>query len=204
MPVLLQAKVEGPEAMKELLQCGKVCHRLLETCPHLCEATCHAGPCPTECSAPVTVSLPHLRKHCASRSPVKLMTSASYFVSWLPAFVDACRKAVCFTLLLYTLLMRRCNGIKHWLSKCGNPESAGDWWCGAQVRCACRRRKERRPCSLVRQQLRQRGLPAVIDDSSAAQLLGCDSKCHQLKVRTHWPSQQPLTLSGSWTPVSRH
>ena len=44
--------------MKELLQCGKVCHRLLETCPHLCEATCHAGPCPTECSAPVTVSHP--------------------------------------------------------------------------------------------------------------------------------------------------
>ena len=52
-----QAKAEGPEAVKELLACGKVCHRLLESCPHLCEATCHAGPCLSKCSAPVTVSL---------------------------------------------------------------------------------------------------------------------------------------------------
>jgi len=51
-----------------------------------------------------------------------------------------------------------------------------------QVRCACRRLKERRPCSVVRQQLKHRGLPAEIDSSSAVQLLSCDSKCHQLKV----------------------
>ena len=51
-----------------------------------------------------------------------------------------------------------------------------------QVRCACRRVKERRPCSVVRQQLKHRGLPAEIDSSSAVQLLSCDSKCHQLKV----------------------
>ena len=51
-----------------------------------------------------------------------------------------------------------------------------------QVRCACRRLKERQPCSLVRQQLKHRGLPAEIDSSSAVQLLSCDSKCHQLKV----------------------
>lgn len=42
--------------MRKVLACGKVCHRLLEACPHLCEAACHAGPCPTECSALVTVS----------------------------------------------------------------------------------------------------------------------------------------------------
>lgn len=50
------------------------------------------------------------------------------------------------------------------------------------MRCACRRRKERRPCSHVRQQLEEKGLPAEIDGSSAVQLLACDSKCQQAKV----------------------
>lgn len=54
------------------------------------------------------------------------------------------------------------------------------WW--MQVRCACRRKKEKRPCDLARQQLQDAGLPAEIDGSSAVQLLSCDSKCHQLQV----------------------
>ena len=52
----MQAQEAGPEAVREVLACGKVCHRLLEACPHLCEASCHAGPCSSECSALVTVS----------------------------------------------------------------------------------------------------------------------------------------------------
>ncbi|CAK0742649.1 hypothetical protein CVIRNUC_001411 [Coccomyxa viridis] len=99
-----QAQKAGTEAVRKVLACGKVCHRLLEACPHLCEAACHAGPCPTECSALVT------------------------------------------------------------------------------VRCACRRKKEKRPCDLARQQLQDAGLPAEIDGSSAVQLLSCDSKCHQLQA----------------------
>ena len=58
------------------------------------------------------------------------------------------------------------------------------WW--VQVRCACRRKKEKRPCDLARQQLQDTGLPAEIDGSSAVQLLNCDSKCHQLQVHRHW------------------
>ncbi len=55
------------------------------------------------------------------------------------------------------------------------------------MRCGCKRRKERQPCSLVRQQLQDIGLPDVIEDSSAMHLLGCDSKCQQLKVRCPTP-----------------
>lgn len=56
--LLLQARAEGSERVKEMLACGKVCHRLLDCCPHLCKATCHAGPCPGDCSELVTVSSP--------------------------------------------------------------------------------------------------------------------------------------------------
>ena len=52
----------------------------------------------------------------------------------------------------------------------------------AQVRCACRRRREKRPCASVRQELARRGAPATFDASAAVQLLDCDAKCAQLKV----------------------
>ena len=79
-----------------------------------------------------------------------------------------------------------------------------------QVRCACRRKKERWPCSLVRQQLQDSDLPAEIDGSSAVQLLGCDSKCHQLKVHKQLCQRlcSLLCLTGcasqTWNVVSVH
>lgn len=43
--------------------------------------------------------------------------------------------------------------------------------------------REKRACSAVRQQLAARHLPADFDASTAVQLLECDAKCHQIKVR---------------------
>ncbi len=54
---------------------------------------------------------------------------------------------------------------------------------GAQVRCACRRKREKRACSSVRLQLASQNAPADFDASSAVQLLECDAKCMQIKVR---------------------
>lgn len=54
---------------------------------------------------------------------------------------------------------------------------------GGQVRCACRRKREKRACSNVRIQLAAQNAPADFDASSAVQLLECDAKCMQLKVR---------------------
>lgn len=53
---------------------------------------------------------------------------------------------------------------------------------GSQVRCACRRLKEKRPCAAVRRQLAERGLPPAFEASAAVQLLDCDAKCVQAKV----------------------
>lgn len=54
---------------------------------------------------------------------------------------------------------------------------------GGQVRCACRRKREKRACSAVRLQLVAQNLPSDFDASSAMQLLECDAKCMQIKVR---------------------
>lgn len=53
----------------------------------------------------------------------------------------------------------------------------------AQVRCTCRRKREKRACSTVREQLAARGLPGDFDASTAVQLLACDAKCLQIKVK---------------------
>ena len=38
--------LQASEADKgELLCCGKPCHKALPKCPHVCQATCHQGPC---------------------------------------------------------------------------------------------------------------------------------------------------------------
>lgn len=65
----------------------------------------------------------------------------------------------------------RCAGVCEGMLRC------------AQVRCACRRKREKRACSTVRQQLADQILTADFDASTAVQLLECDAKCHQIKVR---------------------
>ncbi|EIE25322.1 hypothetical protein COCSUDRAFT_65191 [Coccomyxa subellipsoidea C-169] len=70
-----------------------------------------------------------------------------------------------------------CEAICH-LSECPASSSCQK---EVTVRCACRRMREKRACSAVRQQLAARHLPADFDASTAVQLLECDAKCHQIK-----------------------
>ena len=54
--VLMQASAAETA---QLLCCGKPCHKALPNCPHVCQATCHPGPCPAAsgaaCQEEVTV-----------------------------------------------------------------------------------------------------------------------------------------------------
>ncbi|KAK9820436.1 hypothetical protein WJX72_010343 [[Myrmecia] bisecta] len=52
--------LQQEEERAELLCCGKACHKALPRCPHLCEATCHPGPCPgaSTCGEEVAVRCP--------------------------------------------------------------------------------------------------------------------------------------------------
>ena len=59
MPMLLLLTQASTADKAQLLCCGKPCHKALPKCPHLCEATCHQGPCPaaggTGCQEEVTL-----------------------------------------------------------------------------------------------------------------------------------------------------
>ena len=151
-----QARSGGPAELQPLLSCGKVCHAQLPACPHLCEAPCHLGPCPgaSDCQASVTVRFLKLSGHGWGWMGHVTGTQAERAVTGIcmQAQSDATKQSGHWLLLL------------------------------VQVRCACRRQKEKRVCVAVRRELAGRGLPASIQDMPTVQLLECDAKCAQLKV----------------------
>lgn len=60
VPVLCHQLQQASAAeTAQLLCCGKPCHKALPHCPHVCQATCHPGPCPAAsgaaCQEEVTV-----------------------------------------------------------------------------------------------------------------------------------------------------
>jgi len=107
--------VQASEADKgELLCCGKPCHKALPKCPHVCQATCHQGPCPAAsaegCQEEVTVRCSCRRRKtkmsCHQVSAVCCLSLA--FCCWSLAFCCWSLAFCCLSLAFCCLSLAFC------------------------------------------------------------------------------------------------
>jgi NF-X1-type zinc finger protein NFXL1 len=150
--------------------CGNRCSLARVSCRHPCTDPCHSGPC-SECLIKVSSKC-----HCSRKTlshPCYLTSSNDVgFDLW--SCKDTCHK-------LLPSCQHPCRKICH----PGACESGGSE-CTEEVnvRCPCRRRKEKWPCHHV--------VKALLsgDSSSVPKLLTCDEGCLALAASSHKPTEQ--------------
>ncbi|CAL8460554.1 g83 [Coccomyxa elongata] len=165
-------EMQGDGVLEGCVPCGLACQRP-RSCGHACPLGCHTGDCPP-CAAQVQEAC-----HCG-RSSVTAICSELEQVRRLPHRGAELQSLLSCGKPCYRQLPgcpHLCEAVCH-LGACPASTSCQK---EVTVRCACRRKREKRACSAVRMQLAAQNLPSDFDASSAVQLLECDAKCMQIK-----------------------
>ena len=109
----------------KLLCCGKPCHKALPNCTHVCQQTCHQGPCPGAagqgCQEEVTVRC-SCRHHKAKMPCHQVHLRASHCQAAVAVVINAfsaihiCTNLVCFTLSMFMTCGQERNfcNLMHW------------------------------------------------------------------------------------------
>ena len=152
--------------------CGHPC-TLPRSCSHLCPNPCHPGPCPS-CLASIDKKCHCSKKtlvhpcEVVSRGDESLWSCQAACLKLLPSCSHPCR--------------RTCHP-----GACEALGGGGGCVEEVNVRCPCRRRKERWPCHLVAKALREtQGVSGLgeLSNSSAPKLLSCDQGCQASSATT--------------------
>ncbi|BDA41625.1 NF-X1-type zinc finger protein NFXL1 [Coccomyxa sp. Obi] len=188
-PCHLLGEMQADGVLEGCEPCGLPCQRP-RSCGHACPLGCHTSEC-LPCAVEVQEAC-----HCG-RSTVSAICSQLEQVRRLPHRGAELQSLLSCGKPCYRQLPG-CPHLCEAMCHLGDCPASGSCQKEVTVRCACRRKREKRACSSVRLQLTAQNMPADFDASSAVQLLECDAKCMQIKES----KKQKADLSKAIQPSS--